>query len=64
MSPRYELFADDVSVWISSRLPTQDYIDRAAIAATKRGWNGTVLELYCDAQFRKEVYPSHEALAE
>lgn len=63
MTPRYELWADDVCVWSASRRPTQDQIDRTAIYATERGWNGTTLELRCDGVSRGDVYPSDEALA-
>ena len=58
--PTYEIFADDVSVWSASRPPTQDQIDRTAVYANERGWNGTVLELKCDGVWRKslEVSPA------
>lgn len=60
--PAYELFADDISVWKNSRPPVQLDIDRAAIYATRRGWNGTQLELRCDGSFRGLRTPSAEAL--
>ena len=59
--PRYEIFADDVSVWMAHKPPTQAIVDECAIHATKKGWNGTVLELRCDGQFRKDLDPSPEA---
>ena len=63
MAPRYEIMADDVSVWESSYRPTKDEIDRTAIYATGRGWNGTELELHCDGLFREWLYPREEALS-
>lgn len=60
--PTYEIFADDVSVWASSRFPTADQIDRTAIYATSLGWNGTTLDLHCDGQWRKRLHPSGAAL--
>jgi hypothetical protein len=60
--PSYEIMADDVSVWKASKPPTQEQIDATAIYATKRGWNGTVLELHCDGSFQRDLHPSESAL--
>jgi len=62
-APTYEIVADDVSVWSASHRPTQDEIDRTAIYAGGRGWNGTTLDLHCDGFFREWLYPSEAALS-
>lgn len=60
---KYELFADEESVWMAHRPPTQDQINRTAIHATSEGWNGTSLELRRDGQWVRDVEPSERALA-
>jgi hypothetical protein len=50
--PRYEIKADDVTVWEAKRPPTQDQIDRTAVYANGRGWNGVTLDLFCDGVWR------------
>lgn len=60
--PDYEILADDVSVWKADHRPTKDEIDRTAIYAGQRGWNGTELGLLCDGFFREWLYPSEAAM--
>jgi hypothetical protein len=58
----YEIRADDVSVWSAQPRPTRDEIDRTAIYASGKGWNGTTLDLYCDGAWREELRPDPAAL--
>jgi hypothetical protein len=59
----YELKADDRTVWVGQARPSQTQIDRAAVEATARGWNGTVMNLYRSNRWAAFCYPSDEALA-
>lgn len=63
----YELRAEEddepVVVWRGNAAPTQSQIDRAALSATSRGWNGTSFELYCAGRWVQTAKPSDEALA-
>lgn len=58
----YLLFADEIEIARYSQPPRQEQIDRAAVDASKRGWNGTVLKLVAPDASKADVYPSEEAL--
>lgn len=59
---KYEIKADGIRVAGTPWNPHQADIDKACIAATRRGWNGTILEVWRDGKLVKEVNPSDEAL--
>ena len=60
---KYELVADDVTVWSGNFPPTQAQIDRAAKAACANGWNGTTLDLSRNHEWQRFEYPSDDVFA-
>lgn len=60
----YEVHADDVVMKRGlEKPPSQATIDRLAVAADGRGWNGTTLTLVRDGKAVRELFPSDEAKA-
>ena len=62
MAVIYEIKADGVKVAATPWRPKQADIDKACIAATRRGWNGIFMEVWQNGKLLKEVNPSPEAL--
>lgn len=57
---KYELVADDVTVWTGNFPPTQAQVNRAARDAESRGWNGTTLDLRLNHMWQRFEYPTFE----
>jgi hypothetical protein len=61
----YEIRADDVVLKSNLKdVPNQAEVDRLAVAADRRGWNGTTLDLFKNGQPVCELFPSDEAKAQ
>jgi hypothetical protein len=55
---KYELKADDVTMWSGESHPTNAQALRAANRADDRGWSGTFLDLYEDGKLIDHIQPA------
>ena len=61
----FEIRADDVVLKANLETrPSQATVDRLAVSADRRGWNGTSLELLRDGKHVCDLFPSEEAKAQ
>lgn len=56
----WSVWADDVCLIRLAHEPSDAALQRHAMAASARGWNGTVLEVHRNGSWQREFHPTFE----
>ena len=59
---KHRIEADGEVVWRGANPPTDAIVNAVALEATRKGWNGTVLDYYFAGEFIRELHPDFELI--